>query len=772
MKRTTPLLIALLATLGAASSGADRSPDAPVSVVSDSARAELEAGRFWHASRLLRAEGALTSTAADALLLARAEAGWNNWPGVRELLRDASWLETESAGVGLYLLGRAEEEAGEWAAAASAFRRYAAVAPDGELRQRAASLRAARASWRSGDRETALSMLEEGGRARSWMALELARVASDDGDVEAVEALLPLVRDAAAGRAGWRLLADARLEADDLDGAAEAFAALRESQRGERRAIASVELGRLLLAAGDTLEARALLLDGLEDAPFDGQTRAAAPLLDLGDTDRELTLRLARIMDRSGDGRRALRGYDRVVALSTAEGVEAPIWMRIERARLMGTVRNRQQAAIEEFRAIREARPEPNLAARSLDLWARLRSRQGLSAQVNTLRRWLLEEYPASAQAAEVVYDRASRAESRGQLDAALEQYGFVAENARAHARAGQGRMRSGQIHLGRSNREAAVEVFEGYLEDFPAGRRWQEATYWAARVRWELGDSVEASAHVGRLFERDPVSYYTVMGADLLGVPYVLDVPVAEPVPAPAWLVAGLGRLDLYTEAGLESGAAHEIDRLTERARGDRDAMLGLAEGLIERGRTIDGINLGWELRADDHEWDSRLIRVAFPFPYRELVRREAAEWGLDPITMAAIIRQESAFKADIVSHAGAIGLMQVMPPTGAQLARAHGPDGFHEANLTAPEVNLHLGAAFFVEMSERYDDDLPLVLSAYNAGPARANRWRRYPEASDPLRFTERIPFVETRGYVKNVRRNLGVYRVLYGDTSVGRD
>jgi soluble lytic murein transglycosylase len=132
----------------------------------------------------------------------------------------------------------------------------------------------------------------------------------------------------------------------------------------------------------------------------------------------------------------------------------------------------------------------------------------------------------------------------------------------------------------------------------------------------------------------------------------------------------------------------------------------------------------------------------------------------------LAAIIRQESAFKADIVSRAGAIGLMQVMPPTGAQLARRHGPDPFHEGKLSSPEVNLHLGAAFFVDMSARYDNDLPLVLSAYNAGPTRATRWRAYPEASDPLRFTERIPFDETRGYVKNVRRNLGLYRALYGD------
>ena len=183
------------------------------------------------------------------------------------------------------------------------------------------------------------------------------------------------------------------------------------------------------------------------------------------------------------------------------------------------------------------------------------------------------------------------------------------------------------------------------------------------------------------------------------------------------------------------------------------------------DRGRTIDGINLGWALRDEGHEWDSRLIRVAFPLPYLDLIRREAMEWGVDPIILAAIIRQESAFKADIVSRAGAIGLMQVMPPTGAQLARVHGPSDFQEAHLASPEVSLHLGAAYFVEMSARYDGVLPLILSAYNAGPTRATRWKQYPEISDLLRFTERIPFVETRGYVKNVRRNLGIYGVLYG-------
>jgi soluble lytic murein transglycosylase len=629
-------------------------------------------------------------------------------------------------------------------------------------------VRAARALWKLDERSRALDVLAQltyAPEARSWIALELASQVSVMGDVDAVTSLLAEVSDSLALDAAWRTRADAQLAAHDSAAAATSFAALRDESSGSRRAVVAVELGRLELAAGDTVLARGLLLEGLEGARGAPQARAASALSDLGRTDSEMTLRLARILDRSGDGRRALRGYDRVMVLSEEEGVEAPLSMRVERARLMGTVRSRQEAAIEEFRAIREETEDVTIGARNLEVWTQLRHRQGLSAQVGTLQRWLIEQFPGSGQAAELLWSRASAVDGRGSLDAALEQYAFIADNARAHARAGQARMRSGQIELGRSNLAAAVEIYEQYLTDFPTGRRWQEASYWAGRIRLELGDTAQASTHIERVWARDPVSYYSVVGADLLGVEYRMDVPDSESVPAPTWLAAGLERLDLFTEADLAIASSAEIRRLTDLARGSLHDMLSLAEALIERGHTIDGINLGWALRDDGHEWDARLIRVAFPFPYRELVRREAAEWGLDPIVMAAIIRQESAFRANIVSHAGAIGLMQVMPPTGAQLARAHGPAGFRAANLTAPEVNLHLGAAFFVEMSARYDNDLPVVLSAYNAGPTRATRWRRYPEASDPLRFTERIPFVETRGYVKNVRRNLGLYEVLYG-------
>ena len=742
--------------------------DAP----SDSALDELSVGRFWHGALMLRAEGMARSAPENVLLLAAAEAGWQNWPGVSELLEGVDWLEDVGGGEGLFLLGRALERAERWSEAADAFERYVLVAGADAAERPAARVRGARSWWRAGERrraERGLDALAAAPVVRSWLAAELVRETAAAGDTAATRALVERITDEVAAAAVWRAEADALLAAGDSARAASEFERSSEPAGEDRAAVvrsaeAKVELARLRLAAGDSAAARRLFDDGFEQASGTARTSAAQGLVDLRMPDRERYLSLAPILDRAGDGRRALTSYDRAHRLSLAEGVAMPDGARIERARLMGTVRDRQPEALEEFRELRTTLQDRRLAARNLEVWAGMRQRQRLTGQVTTLRGWLVDEYPESGEAAEIVFMRGFNAESGGRTTEALRHYAAVAEAARTHARAGQARMRAGQIELGRGTLDAAARTFEAYLEDFPTGRRWEEAAYWAGRVRLEMGDREAGIAHLRRAMGQ-PISYYAVMAADLVDEDFTLELPPGVAPEVPDWLVEGLARLDVLEEADLNRGADAEFAHLRERASGNRAVTLGLAEALIERGRTIDGINLGWALFAEGDGWDQAVLRVTFPFPYRELVRREAAEWGVDPIMLAALIRQESAFKVDIVSHAGAIGLMQVMPPTGEQLARTHGPVGFSPEVLATPEVNLHLGSAFLVDMTRRFGE-LPLVLSAYNAGPTRATRWRNFPEASDMIRFTERIPFEETRGYVKNVRRNLGLYRLLYGD------
>lgn len=741
-------------------------PSRPGSVP-DSALVEMKAGRFWHATKILRAAGAAEGPPAEVLLLARAEAGWQHWSAVRDLLDGAPWLENEEHGEGWRLLGRAREDAGDWEGAAAAYTHYLQDAGDSAADAAAIEARRARSLGRCGHTDQAVEALRaippSADPVPSWTAAELIRVDALEGDTASVRKLQAEVLDPRAAASTWGSMAGARLVAGDSSGAARSFETLMRSGSRSHRGTAAIELGLLKLARGDTANARYLLLEGLPHANGDATEQAAEALLEIGAPDRVLSLKLARILNRNGNSAAALSAYDRVLSLADRDHAQVAQTVRLARARLMATVRGRQDEAVEELRALSTSTNE-RIGASSLATWAALRHRQGRERDVKTLQRWLLERYPSSSQALDVRWTRANNALNGGRTETALRELRAVVKAAPTGRRGGDARMRTGQIELTRGRVRRASEVFHGYLRSFPNGRHWEEASYWAARADIQLGDSARARNLVARIRRIDPVSYYAVIGARLLGEPFVVTMPQGREPVRPEWLTRGLRKLDLLAAAGLGAGADAEVDRLEARAAGSTSATLSLAEGLIARGRTVDAINLGWKLRAEGHPWDLQLLKVVYPLPYRALVVQEAEDWQIDPLLLAALIRQESAFDASVVSPAGAIGLMQVMLPTAKALARRDGPTEISEKSLTSPEVNLHLGAAFLAEMDRRYHGDLPLVLSAYNAGPSRATLWSRYSGAKKTPVFVERIPFAETRGYVKNVQRNLGVYRALY--------
>jgi soluble lytic murein transglycosylase len=112
----------------------------------------------------------------------------------------------------------------------------------------------------------------------------------------------------------------------------------------------------------------------------------------------------------------------------------------------------------------------------------------------------------------------------------------------------------------------------------------------------------------------------------------------------------------------------------------------------------------------------------------------------------------------------------MQVMPATGRQLARQVGVGPVTAETLTEPEINVKLGIRFLADMIDTYGRRLDAVLVAYNAGPTRAARWRHFPEYQQPALFVERIPFDETRDYVKIVKLNAAIYRALYQTDRAG--
>ena len=158
---------------------------------------------------------------------------------------------------------------------------------------------------------------------------------------------------------------------------------------------------------------------------------------------------------------------------------------------------------------------------------------------------------------------------------------------------------------------------------------------------------------------------------------------------------------------------------------------------------------------------------RFTHPLDHQDAIAVAAAESGIDPYVLAAIINAESGFRDDVVSNAGAVGLMQVLPSTADAVAtRLHIKGTMNTAALSVPETNIRVGAAYLAELLGRYGDSLDLALAAYNAGITNADRWAaRWKRAEGPLSAT--VDFPETARYVDEVRAQIAAYRELYPDT-----
>ena len=632
--------------------------------------------------------------------------------------------------------------------------------------------REAQVAARAGAWVPMLGALEAAGRRSpelsKWTVLQMARNSLEQGDAEQTLRFLPLLSgDSAIAQLAWDLEARAWLLAGDTVRAMDRYAEVVQGDLGAaQRGEAMEAIGALAAIGGDMGAARVAYEASLDAYPRGGERGKGG----LGGLYRPVRSTRSRLSARPGSWTGPGRITRHFKPMNDTwpglpEAVQPEPAVELARARLLSAV-GRHEAAVVEFRRLVET-DDPVFELRILDQWRRARSRQGRRDAARTIERWIIERYPESREAVDIVVSRANSALSRGTYVEAAAGFEQAIAMEPSHASAGLARMRLGQIRLQQNDEEAAAEVFGSYLEEFPNGQRWAEATYWVARSLGALGRDEDAQEYLSEIRDRDALSYYGVLVFDLLEEPFRPPVP-SGPVAAPRrWLRDGLRTLDLLVAAGLDAGVEAHIDGLIARTDGSIPEALDLADALIERGFSIAGIRLGQDLLRSGAPQTKRLLRVLYPFPYRELVTREAHERGIDPIFLAALIRQESAFTPWIHSPAGAIGLMQVMPATGRALARSQGIRGFTAASLETAEINLHLGTSFWVDMERRYGDGkLPLVLSAYNAGPTRARRWRRLPEFADPLRFTERIPFDETRGYVKAITRNIGLYQFLYGD------
>jgi soluble lytic murein transglycosylase len=155
----------------------------------------------------------------------------------------------------------------------------------------------------------------------------------------------------------------------------------------------------------------------------------------------------------------------------------------------------------------------------------------------------------------------------------------------------------------------------------------------------------------------------------------------------------------------------------------------------------------------------------ITLPLRHDDIIRQQAADKGLDPALIAAVIYEESRFR-DQTSSAGARGLMQITPETADFIARRSGGVRFEQADLATPQINIAYGAWFLRYLTDHYDGNETLAIAAYNAGLTNVDGWVERAGGAESFDAARDVPFPETRAYVQNVQERRGEYGEHYAD------
>jgi soluble lytic murein transglycosylase len=749
-------------------------PAGPVAVtgadIPPAVRAAAEQRRYWRASRILGEYLAASpdTTAATMLMASRSSAG--DWP-TRTRLREGRDRPDRLGGAeGWRLPGPGRTGMGRLQDGGEALDRYLEPG-DGASRSRGLEyLRRGLTLGAAGQTAVALIALDRAAEELPWMAdwanYYAAEIVAPTGDTAEVRRRLDVVGPGLTAARGWRLRVRAARRAGDLTQARQiALDAARSAAPPATRAAAWALLGNLRLEGGDTATAREAYRSAMQGAPLSpAAVDGARGLTQLGPTPDEWRM-IAAVYHRHGNQARAVAALEAFLT-SGAGSAEDRARARLQLAQALFAA-GRVAEAERRYLALAEEPIPARIAAEAMYQAGRAQHRQGRREEARRTLARTAERFPGQDGTARALYLLADLQHDDLELEAARRNYRLAAWTAPTVGEAGLAMMRLGGLEYLAGEYEAAAELFEGYRRFHATGRRISQATFWAARSQQALGREAEALALLRELRRNDPLSYHGIRAGELLGEA-ALGIPMEASPPrrerTDALVRTTLRRVDVLEELGRPADVAYEVERLREHFAREDGGDYALAEALNERGYTLTALSMGWDIQRREGAWNRRLLRVVYPFPFRELVLLEAMERGVDPYLVAAVIRRESAFNPTATSSAGAIGLMQIMPRTGRGLAQAAGLPNYSPELLRQPELNVQLGVRYLSSLLQQYGGDLSLVLSAYNAGPARATRWRQLPEARDPELFMERIPFNETREYVRHVKLHRALYRELY--------
>lgn len=350
-------------------------------------------------------------------------------------------------------------------------------------------------------------------------------------------------------------------------------------------------------------------------------------------------------------------------------------------------------------------------------------------------------------------------------------------------------------------NYEGALTTFQRglLLSSKPEDRA--RAYLWVGKTQAQLGDSVNSVASWQQAQAADPTGYYSLRARDILMKRAPFESPtttnlnpdlVKERRDAEAWVrvtfnmppdtdltdpgtLAQDARFIRGTELwelGMYDDARLEFESLREAVKLNPADSFRLANHLYEIGLYRSAIFAarevltlaGLESQSASLTAPPYFNHIRYGLYYHDLIIAEEERYGHDPLFMFSVIRQESLFEGFVRSTAGAHGLMQIIPSTGAQIARElNWPSLYDDNDLYRPNVSVRFGAYYLDKNRDLLGGSLYGALAAYNAGPGNALIWKEL-AGDDPDLLLEVIRFQETRDYIRYIYEIFSTYRTLY--------
>lgn len=454
--------------------------------------------------------------------------------------------------------------------------------------------------------------------------------------------------------------------------------------------------------------------------------------------------------------------------LNNASDPDSRLRFLTKLAALYLSVRNRNEA-MPVLEQIAREHPDHAEAPKALYQIGQILWNRHDNAQALEYFKQVVDQYPSSAYVDRAQYAAADIHEYFDRKDDAVQMYSNVVKQFPHSAVRDDAYWRLAWLYYRAGDPASAAATFKSLANQSKNGSLGAAALYWQARSAEKSGEGDVAKQLYRQTLNGGTESYYQELAfraLERLGEP--VDEPqVARPFPVAESEPAMSGKFEFHLTRARELAnlslhhlAVAELDELNAKTKPNgrlRNILLREYFRSHAYGRSL---NIAAQVALSQSERNF----YRYPLAFWDVIQQKAQERELDPYLVLALIRQESLFDTRARSPASAFGLMQLIAPTATRVAKQLGLPTPSPEKLFEAEVNLTLGTQYLKDLLARYSNNWHKALAAYNAGEAAVDRWEREIVTDDIEEFVERIPYVETRGYVKLVLRNHRIYKRLY--------